>query len=324
MLTILSKLSKSDLYEWFSTQHRRLRWAYQIVSHFYHRFSALKFSQLHQLRIAKPSGQPISFYSNNLKLRGDFYPPAGNSKGETILLLHGSSIFGRKLALIQAWAKEFQQRGYAVLAFDLRAYGESDDPQIFTPAAFDFAQDVRSAIDFLLSHAPANGNRFYVIGHSFGGAVALVAQAVDPRIAKIVSFGPPRRLSERFLNPEAREKQKLLVRWQADMQLDQPLNFNLWQQVLQPLNIENYAAAFSQTGHTPVFLIDAETEPTADLEFLRTFYRGVAPPADYWTVPQTDHYLGTGFLFGQPCYYTGIVQAFVNRVDQWLQQSEER
>ncbi len=316
-------LSKSDLYEWFSHQHSRLRWAYRLISHFYHRFTDLQLNQLKELQIANfSSSKTVTFYSNGLKLIGDFYQPEVKHKDETILLLHGSSIFGRKLSLIRAWAREFQQQGYAVLAFDLRGYGESDDPQSLTPEAFDFAQDVCSAIDFLVSHAPDYGKQFYVIGHSFGGAVALAAQAIDPRIAKIVSFGPPRRLSERFLNPEAREKKKLLVRWQADMQLDQPLNFGLWQQVLQPLNIENYAEAFSKPGHTPIFLIDAEKEPLADLEFLRTFYQGVTQPAAYWTVPNTDHYLGTGFLFGQPCYHKGTVQAFVNRVDQWLQQSE--
>lgn len=316
--------SKSSFYEWFGNQYSHLRWIYRLISHFYHRFTGFHFNQLKKLQIANvPPSETVAFYSNDLKLIGDFYQPKGEDKGETILLIHGSSIFGRKLSLIRALAGEFQQQGYAIFAIDLRGYGESDDPKTYTPEAFDFAQDVRSAIDFLTRYAPAHARRFYVIGHSFGGAVALAAQAADSRVAKIVSFGPPRRLSERFLNPEAREKKKLLVRWQADMQLDQPLTFELWQQVLQPLNIENYAKAFAEVGHTPVFFIDAEEEPSADLEFLRTFYRRVAPPAAYWTVPTTDHYLGTGFLFGQPCYHKGIIQAFVNRVDQWLQQPDE-
>jgi pimeloyl-ACP methyl ester carboxylesterase len=216
-------------------------------------------------------------------------------------------------------ALAFQRQGYAVLCFDLRGYGESDDPTPDKPGAFNFAQDVSAAIDWVEENAPEVADHIYVIGHSFGGAVALAAQAHDARVEKMVAFGPPRRLSERFLNPEAREKQKLLVRWQSDMQLNQPLSFDLWQHVLRPLNIENYGKAFSEPDHTPVFLIDAENEPPADLAFLRDFYQKTNESVDYWTVPNTDHYLGTGFLLGQPCYHTTFIHPFVNRVDQWLQ-----
>jgi pimeloyl-ACP methyl ester carboxylesterase len=316
--------NKAGFYELFSRQHGYFKWLYQIVSHFYHRFTALQWDQLKNLRLAtSPPSKTIEFYSDHLKLVGDFYGPKGKSKAATILLLHGSSIFGRKLALIRALAGEFQCQGYAVFAFDLRGYGESDDPQTNTPEAFNFAQDVQSAIDWLTCYAPESSQQFYVLGHSFGGAVAFAAQAADSRIKKIISFGPPRRLSERFLNPEAREKQKLLLRWQADMQLDRPLTFGLWQQVLEPLNIENYAQSFAAPGHRPVFLIDAEHEPEADLLFLRNFYQGTVPPFDYWTVPGTDHYLGTGFLLGLPCYNQVTVQRFVQRVSQWLQQIHE-
>ncbi|PSB19816.1 hypothetical protein C7B61_19090 [filamentous cyanobacterium CCP1] len=316
--------NKAGLYELFSHQHSYFKWLYQIVSHFYHRFTAFQWNQLKDLRLATfPPSKTIAFNSDHLKLVGDFYSPKGKSKAETILLLHGSSIFGRKLSLIQALAGEFQRQGYAVLTFDLRGYGESDDPQPNTPEAFNFAQDVRSAIDWLSRHEPEHSKQIYVLGHSFGGAVAFAAQAADSRVEKIISFGPPRRLSERFLDPEAREKQKLLVRWQADMQLNEPLSFEVWHQVLQPLNIENYAQYFATPGHLPVFLIDAEQEPEADLLFLRNFYQGTVPPFEYWTVPQTDHYLGTGFLLGLPCYNQSTVQMFVRRVSQWLQQTHE-
>jgi hypothetical protein len=102
------------------------------------------------------------------------------------------------------------------------------------------------------------------------------------------------------------------------MQLPRPLDYDAWSQVLAPLNIETYGAAFATPDHTPLFLIDAEQEPTADLAFLRDFSRRVSPPFTYWTVPQTDHYLDTGFILGLPCYNVATVRLFVDRVVNWL------
>jgi alpha-beta hydrolase superfamily lysophospholipase len=306
-------------YDVLSHRHSQLKWLYQAISY---RFHQLKQSGLGKLRDLKSAAsrysEEVSYTVDGLKIVGDFYPAQTGQAIGTIILLHGSSIFGRKLSLIQALGKEFQAIGYAVLAIDLRGYGQSDDPQDYTPEAFDFAADVQGAIAFLETFAPQYAKTIYVVGHSFGGAVALAAPGKDNRVQKIVSFGPPRRLTERFLGPEAREKKKLLVRWQADMQLNQPLTMSLWEKVLEPLNIENYTKAFSAPGHTPLLLIDAEQEPEADMEFLRQFSKHLQPPSAYWTVPNTDHYLGAGLLLNRPMYNPQTIQPFVQNVDHWL------
>ncbi|MDY6936441.1 MAG: alpha/beta fold hydrolase [Cyanobacteriota bacterium] len=249
---------------------------------------------------------------------GDLYSSDRTEEKPVILILHGASVFGRKLPLIQALSQEFQELGYPVFAFDARGFGESEKPAEYTPESFDFSQDVRSAIDVLSDREGFANRRFYIVGHSFGGGVALGASDRDSRIEKVVIFGPPRRLGERFLNPEAREKIKLLVRWQGDMQLDRPLEFDLWSQVLAPLNIENYVERFSQPGHTPLFIVDAEDEPDPDLAFLREFYQHTVDPTDYWTVPATNHYLDSGFRLNVPQYYPPTIRSFVEKVDRWF------
>ena len=315
-------VSKSRVYQVLSNHYPRLKWIYTLISQVYHRFSAFRLADAPKLRLAiGGSSQRIEFTVDGLRLVGNFYRPRENPQNATILLLHGSSIFGRKLSLMRALALEFQRLGYAVMSFDLRGYGESEDPPNYTPQAFNFAHDVSAAINWVEKMAPEHAEHLYLVGHSFGGAVALAAQADDKRVEKIVSFGPPRRLSERFLNPEAEEKQKLLVRWQADMQLPRPLPYDIWAKVLDPLNIENYTDDFAAPGHTPIFLIDAAQEPEADLAFLRGLYRQIIPPADYWTVPNTDHYLDTGFILGLPCYNSATVRLFVDRVAKWVARS---
>lgn len=306
------------IYQFLGNNFSYLKWVYQLISYKFHQLkkpSHLSWNQFQKIQY-RPSKR-VTFPSGSLKLVGDLYLGDRTEEKPVILLLHGSSVFGRKLPLIQALSQEFQQLGYSVFAFDARGYGESEKPQEYTPESLDFSQDVPSAIDFLSETEGFANRRFYVIGHSFGGGVALGAQARDSRIEKVAIFGPPRRLSERFLNVEAREKIKLLVRWQGDMQLDRPLGFEMWSKALAPLNIENYAAAFSTPGHTPLFIIDAEDEPPADLAFLKAFYQRTVEPTDYWTVPQTNHYLDSGFRLNVPYYYPKTVRSFVERIDRW-------
>jgi pimeloyl-ACP methyl ester carboxylesterase len=310
------------LYDFLSHQYSLIKWIHPLLSYKRHHLKLSKFSQFKKLqRVDDQPSERVTFTVDNLKLIGSLY--LGNDRFPVIVLLHGSSIFGRKLPLIIALAKEFQALGYTVLTFDLRGHGESDKPQDYTSESFDFARDVVAAIDFLKQQLDLTNRHLYVVGHSFGGGTALAAQARDKRIEKVVVFGPPRRLSERFLNPEAREKAKLLFRWQIDMQLTKPLTFSLWKPAIESLNIENYAKQFSQPDHIPLFVIDAEQEPPEDLAFLQAFSQQVTPPGSYWTVPNTDHYLDSGFLGTVPYFDRQIVTMFVNRIDRWFQDGDE-
>lgn len=312
------------LYDFFSRQYALLKWIHPLLSYKRHHLKLSKLGQLQKLqRVHDRPSEGVRFVADRLQLVGDLY--RGNDEDPIIILLHGSSIFGRKLPLIRALANEFQALGYTVLTFDLRGHGESDKPQDYTsPTSFDFGRDVGAAIDDLERRIDLKNRHLYVVGHSFGGGTALAAQAQDKRIEKVVVFGPPRRLSERFLNPTAREKAKLLFRWQLDMQLTQPLTFALWKPAIESLNIENYAEQFSRPGHIPLFVIDAEKEPPEDLAFLRAFSQQMTPPGDYWTIPQTDHYLDSGFLGTVPYYDRQITTTFVNRIDRWFKEVDNR
>ncbi|NET04033.1 MAG: alpha/beta fold hydrolase [Symploca sp. SIO2B6] len=291
------------------------------MSYTYHQLEFPTKNKLTSLRLSFPAiSKQVYFQSDYLTIAGDLYQPQHLDNSPAIVLLHGISIFGRKLPLIQVLAQKFQEMGYTVLAVDCRGFGESEDPLDRNFQDFDFARDVQSAIDFLISQVPINPSQLYVFGHSFGGGVALAAQARDPRIKKLVLLGPTRRGTERFLSAGTQEQERCVGRMRADMELEKPLNFSLVKQISKPLYIENYIDDFSKNVHIPIFLIDAEYEAKEDLEFLRDIYQSMAQPVEYWTVPKTGHRLSTGFLLRWPCYNQQVVETFVTRVDQWLQQ----
>ncbi len=275
------------------------------------------FSSLHCLQLDRST--QVHFKSDQLTITGDLYPPASGVPSPCIILLHGSSLNGRKLPLMQVMAAKFQQMNFMVLNIDLRGYGESDDPPALTsPKDFNFAADVIHAIDFLSKQPLADTSRIFLIGHSFGAGVALAAMQRDKRIKKLVLIGPPRRLRERFFQDNSPDREYFLKRWQKDMQLSYPLPYDLWQAVYQPLDIENYLAKLSEAGHIPIMFIDGAKEDPADLQFLRRITSQIAPPVTYWTVPDTDHYLNTGFFFSRVCYDSKIIGTLISHIRNWI------
>lgn len=264
-------------------------------------------------------GRRVSLQSGALKLVGDFHEPSAAEPVPAVLLLHGTSIQGRKLPLIQILALELHRLGYAVLALDARGYGESEDPPtLIGPEDFDFTQDIRVAVSFLAAQPHVDLERLYILGHSFGAGIALPAAVKDKRIKKLALFGPPRRMSERFLVPDAPGRDFIVARTQNDMGLPYSPDFSILKKVLEQRNIESYVDWLSKPGHVPILLIDAEKENEKDLEFLRGIYQQLTHPVNYWTVPNANHYLNTGKIFGRLSYSRPMVQGFVKCVDRWF------
>ena len=312
-------MAKPKLYPFLAQTYPIFKPLYQLLRYRYHQLNLLKKSSFKELKyISYKPTKTGSFLAGDLTLKGDLYLPENADTAPTIILLHGSSILGRKLPIIPALAQGFKQKGYRVFAFDLRAHGESEQPLHYTTQAFNFAQDVTAAIDYLNTNFPSQNNQIYVLGHSFGAGVTMAAQAQDNRISKAVVFSPPRRLRERFLNPEAQEKEKLMFRWQIDMQLPKPLEFSVWEPVMVTLDIETYLEDFTQPGHIPLLILDAEFEPSEDLAFLKDLSQKMVSPVEYWTIPQADHYLNTGLILNKGFAKGTAISTFVNYVDNWL------
>lgn len=109
-----------------------------------------------------------------------------------LLLLHGSSPWGRNNALIVLLAYRFQSLGWVTLAPDARGFGETDDPRnIQTLDSWNIKHDVKRCLDFLLAHPRTDPNRIYIIGHSMGVAQALEGGSNDTSAKALVLIGPP-------------------------------------------------------------------------------------------------------------------------------------
>lgn len=139
-------------------------------------------------------------FANNA-LTGDLFFPAGtpeDRKLPTVIWLHGYSyplgymwVYRRDRHPILALVKA----GYAVLAFDQCGFGarmgEIGPFYERTPAWSQLGrmvEDTRAAIDALEKEANVDAQRIALFGYTLGGAVALHAAALDPRVKSVVSI----------------------------------------------------------------------------------------------------------------------------------------
>lgn len=132
-------------------------------------------SQLNLLKI--PSGEAL--------IIGRMYIADGEGPHATVVLLHGFPGVMMNLDLAAA----LQQQGWNVLVINYRGAWGSQGEFSYTNSL----EDVRAAIDYIKGNDVARENRIdperiALVGHSFGGFLALKAASLDPTIKVVASL----------------------------------------------------------------------------------------------------------------------------------------
>jgi uncharacterized protein len=124
--------------------------------------------------------------------RADMADPPPKLRG-TILLLHGwkDSVLERQN--LRGLAALLASEGYRVVMPDLRGHGLSRGEYI----SFGLHEryDMKSLLDELEARYP-DGRAYGIIGHSYGGNVAMITAAIDERIHAAVLVSSPHDLRE--------------------------------------------------------------------------------------------------------------------------------
>lgn len=239
---------------------------------------------------------------NDVKITADLRVPERTGKAPAILLLHGSSPWGRKNGFIQYLSYRLLKEGWIVLAPDERGFGETDDPKnVSDPAAWDIRSDVRKCIDFLFSNPKVDRGKVYVLGHSLGAGYALEAALYDSRVKALILVGPPR-----FLGGSGKGTVTYWdrIRFSAERGLGKPVEEEVVAVHSRGMDIAEFGkGALKRPGHMPILLIDGENERAADKRFLGKVAADITPPLVYVTLPETGHYVGVYNLFGSRRVY---------------------
>jgi pimeloyl-ACP methyl ester carboxylesterase len=132
----------------------------------------------------------VSIPSAGLRLHGvvsipDYRRPEDGRPA--FLVLHGFGGNCKSQNVLQP-CRVLGELGYVTLRFDMRGCGESEG-EFGRVICLEQVEDLQNALTFLAKHPAVDPDRIAVIGSSFGGAVAVYAGGVDPRIAAVVSNG---------------------------------------------------------------------------------------------------------------------------------------
>jgi len=146
---------------------------------------------------AAPTQTVVSFPVDQQKVVGTLELPGDKSKPPVILLLHGfrgnrdeliipsvkEGIFARAA---NAWAAE----GFASLRIDFRGFGDSDGKVEDTTIEAQI-KDALAAVAFLKTQDSVDASRLFVVGWSWGGAVAAGVAGRSPNPIKGVALWAP-------------------------------------------------------------------------------------------------------------------------------------
>ena len=141
---------------------------------------------------------------DGVALAASWRPVSGNAQAPAVLLIHD---FSRERRELEPLAQKLGEAGYATLAIDLRAHGESTkkngQPIPISPKLLSdpngFPRDIEAAAAWMKARAPKTA----ALGFSVGGYLALLAAArgqVDaavvisvnePRVAGLAGTTPP-------------------------------------------------------------------------------------------------------------------------------------
>lgn len=127
----------------------------------------------------------VAFFSDGLRLVGTVFRGPAATRASIVLCQGNVGI--RQYSRFDEIARYLGSRGYRVLSFDHRGFGQSEGTSgVYRPS--ELIRDIRAGIEAVLAQS---GDRAVgLFGSGFGGATAIAAAAEDARVAAVVALAP--------------------------------------------------------------------------------------------------------------------------------------
>jgi len=131
-----------------------------------------------------------------VELHSSFDMPVGvPAPVPSVLLLHG---YGEDRSVWKNFARQLLDRGWAVMALDLRGHGESRNrnqrpiqpSQEWRTSPHEFPVDLDPALDWLKAQPRIDNRKIVVIGSDIGANLALIASGRFPEVRTVVAIKP--------------------------------------------------------------------------------------------------------------------------------------
>jgi len=226
----------------------------------------------------------------DLRIVADLYRPDSiRAPAPTLVVLHGSSPYGRRAGLVRMLGATLAERGWIVVAPDARGFGETDDPRVIdAPASWVTTGDMDRTLRYLVALPESDHDRIAVLGHSLGVTHALEGALDDARVAAIVLVGPAI-----YTSGEEASLRWQRARFAADRRLLRPVPRDVLLSARARADLRTYAQGrLAVAGHTPTLVVVGAREGAEKLNEMAVILQGVAAPVEYVTLDATGHYMG--------------------------------
>lgn len=140
---------------------------------------------------------------DNVQLYGTLSLPNKEGSFPVAILISGNgkhtrdAAFGKHKPFLDI-SNYLTKKGIAVLRYDKRGIGQSTG-NYDSADSFDFAEDVNSAIKYLLTRKEIKKNQIGLIGHSEGGLIAPIVASQASNVAFIISLAGPSLSGDKIL-----------------------------------------------------------------------------------------------------------------------------
>jgi len=142
------------------------------------------------------TGKTVRISTQKSRQLAGWWLPGHSTRG-SIVIAHG---WGTNREVMLPLARPLQAEGWNVLLFDMRNHGESDGDDFSSMPRF--AEDIEAAVDWIRAQPGHADDPVGLLGHSVGGAAALLAASGRDDIAAVVSlstFAHPADMMRRWL-----------------------------------------------------------------------------------------------------------------------------
>jgi uncharacterized protein len=214
-----------------------------------------------------PTDVDVTIPAAGFVLAGTITMPPGEStlKHPAVLLVPGSGRVDREesvagIPVFTQLAGALAERGYMVVRYDKRGVGQSGGRTESATLA-DYADDVVNIVKWLDKRKDVDTRRITVVGHSEGGAVALMAAGREKKIDSVVLIGAPGTTGAELILEQQRHALDLMNTPADERQQKIDLQQRIQAAVLGEGSWDNVPDELRQQADTPWFRSFLEFDP---------------------------------------------------------------
>ncbi|HZO92070.1 MAG TPA: alpha/beta fold hydrolase [Chthonomonadaceae bacterium] len=225
--------------------------------------------------------------------------PPEKDAGAVVIVCHGYPMNRQEML---PHAAMLHAAGYTTLLFDFRALGESEGD--LCSVGHHEVEDMRGALDYLASRPDTASLPVGALGHSLGGAVAIMTAAQDARLRAVVAEASYPTLQEAIdtrcramLGPLGPPVAQSVCRWAKR-----------WVPI-EPCDVAP-KEAIRHISPRAVMIIQGQRDPQVRWQEAVAMYQNAREPRELWLLPKSGH---ARCLADAPDEYARRVTAFFAR-----------